>query len=160
MIISKKGITKALIRLRGCAGWSAPVLFANPRGQVFTCRGQNVLKSLKIVIVKANSADPDEMPHSGALQLGLHSSLSKDSSRAFQHTVQRVRPFTKKYKEYTIFACSYTGHTVLVNVIPATAIVLHFLYLSGYNFFSILHLSCRTNDLQFSLVLQTHALVL
>ena len=28
-----------LIRLRGCAGWSAPVLFANPRRQVFSCRG-------------------------------------------------------------------------------------------------------------------------
>ena len=25
----------ALIRLRGCAGWSAPLLFANPRRQVF-----------------------------------------------------------------------------------------------------------------------------
>ena len=29
-ILTKKQITKALIRLRGCAGWSAPVLFANP----------------------------------------------------------------------------------------------------------------------------------
>ena len=36
---SKKRITKALIRLRGCAGWSAPVLFANPRRQVFSRRG-------------------------------------------------------------------------------------------------------------------------
>ena len=39
MILSKKRITKALIRLRGCAGWSAPVLFANPRRQVFSRRG-------------------------------------------------------------------------------------------------------------------------
>ena len=30
MILSKIKITKALVRLRGCAGWSAPVLFANP----------------------------------------------------------------------------------------------------------------------------------
>ena len=30
MIHSKKRITKALIRLRGCAGCSAPVLFAPP----------------------------------------------------------------------------------------------------------------------------------
>ena len=30
ILLSKKRITKALIRLRGCAGWSAPVLFANP----------------------------------------------------------------------------------------------------------------------------------
>ena len=34
MMLSKKRITKALIRLHGCAGWSAPLLFANPRGQV------------------------------------------------------------------------------------------------------------------------------
>ena len=29
LVLSKKQITKALIRLRGCAGWSAPLLFAN-----------------------------------------------------------------------------------------------------------------------------------
>ena len=29
MILSNKSITKALIRLRGCAGWSAPLLFSN-----------------------------------------------------------------------------------------------------------------------------------
>ena len=39
IILSKKRITKALIRLRGCAGWSAPVLFANHRKQVFSCQG-------------------------------------------------------------------------------------------------------------------------
>ena len=39
MILSKKQITKALFRLRGCAGWSAPVLFANPQRQVFLRRG-------------------------------------------------------------------------------------------------------------------------
>ena len=30
MILSNKLITKALIRLQGCAGWSVPLLFANP----------------------------------------------------------------------------------------------------------------------------------
>ena len=35
MILSNKPITKVLIRLRGCAGWSAPLLLANPRRQVF-----------------------------------------------------------------------------------------------------------------------------
>ena len=35
MILSTKRITKVLIRLRGCACWSAPVLFANPQRQVF-----------------------------------------------------------------------------------------------------------------------------
>ena len=36
MILLDKRITKALINLRGCAGWSVPVLFANPRRQVFS----------------------------------------------------------------------------------------------------------------------------
>ena len=35
MILSKKRITKALIRLHGCAGWSATVLFTTPHRQVF-----------------------------------------------------------------------------------------------------------------------------
>ena len=39
MILSKKRITKVLIRLRRWAGWSAPVLFANPRRQVFSRPG-------------------------------------------------------------------------------------------------------------------------
>ena len=30
MLVSNTRITKGLIRLRGCAGWSAPVLFAIP----------------------------------------------------------------------------------------------------------------------------------
>ena len=34
MIFSKKRITKALICLRGCAGWSAPLMFTYSRGQV------------------------------------------------------------------------------------------------------------------------------
>ena len=45
MILSKKRITKALISLRGCAGWSAPVLFANPQRQVFSRRGPNHIDS-------------------------------------------------------------------------------------------------------------------
>ena len=39
MILSNKQTTKALIRQRGCAGWSAPLLFGNPRRQVFSRRG-------------------------------------------------------------------------------------------------------------------------
>ena len=38
MVLSKQRSTKALIRLRGWAGWSAPMLFANPRRQVFSHR--------------------------------------------------------------------------------------------------------------------------
>ena len=38
MILYKRRITKALIRLRGCAGWTVPLLFANPERQVFSRR--------------------------------------------------------------------------------------------------------------------------
>ena len=41
MILSRKQITKALISLGGCTGWSAPLLFANPRRQVFSRHGPN-----------------------------------------------------------------------------------------------------------------------
>ena len=41
MLVSNKPITEVLIRLRGCAGWSAPVLFANLGRQVFSRRGPN-----------------------------------------------------------------------------------------------------------------------
>ena len=44
MVLSKKRITKALIRLRRCTGWSAPVLFTNPGRQVFSRRGPNYTK--------------------------------------------------------------------------------------------------------------------
>ena len=43
MILSKKRITKALTRLRRCAGWSVPVLFAEPRRQVISHCGPNDL---------------------------------------------------------------------------------------------------------------------
>ena len=34
MILSKKQTTKALVSLHGCAGWSAPLLFANPEDRL------------------------------------------------------------------------------------------------------------------------------
>ena len=45
----KKRITKALNRLRRCAGWSAPVLVANPRRQVFSRRGPNFCPYLHLL---------------------------------------------------------------------------------------------------------------
>ena len=39
MILNKKLITKVLISQPGCAGWSAPLLLANPQKQVFSHRG-------------------------------------------------------------------------------------------------------------------------
>ena len=40
MLLSNKLITKALIRLHGCAGWTAPLLFTNPQRQVFSLQVQ------------------------------------------------------------------------------------------------------------------------
>ena len=40
MILSKQGITKALISLRGCAGWSAPLLFSNPIDRFYRVEAQ------------------------------------------------------------------------------------------------------------------------
>ena len=72
-------MTKVLIKLRGCADWSAPVLFANPRRQVLWRQDSyhGVLKGvpgriflnynaflfLKDVLIIANSVYPDEMQH-------------------------------------------------------------------------------------------------
>ena len=39
MILSNEQITKAPSRLCGSAGWSVPLLFTNPRIQVFSCQG-------------------------------------------------------------------------------------------------------------------------
>ena len=54
MELSKKRMTKALIRLRGCAGWSAPVLFENPQRQVFSRRGP-IIKTCKNNVTVADS---------------------------------------------------------------------------------------------------------
>ena len=43
IMLFNKQITKALIRLRGCPGWSAAVLFANLLKQVFSLRGPYII---------------------------------------------------------------------------------------------------------------------
>ena len=54
MILSKKQITKALIRLRGCTGWPVPMLFANPQRQVFSRQGPFYLQNrLKVELKKS-----------------------------------------------------------------------------------------------------------
>ena len=53
MILSSKWITKALIRLRGCAGRSARLVFTKPRRQIFSRRGQLEWKFLKLVRIRS-----------------------------------------------------------------------------------------------------------
>ena len=40
MLLSKEGITKVLISLRGCANWSVPLLFAKPEDRVSCVEAQ------------------------------------------------------------------------------------------------------------------------
>ena len=55
MVLSKKRITKVLIRLHGSAGWSAPVLFANPRRQVFPRRGPIIHVFFQTIFFSVNT---------------------------------------------------------------------------------------------------------
>ena len=47
MVLPKQRITKALISLRGCAGWSVPLLFTNPQRQVSLRRGPLIIVFLR-----------------------------------------------------------------------------------------------------------------
>ena len=61
MILSNKRITKELIRLHGCAGWSAPVLFPNHRRQVISRRGPFIgLSFQEKNLSYANIKNPDK----------------------------------------------------------------------------------------------------
>ena len=42
IILSRQRTTKALMRLRWCAGWSAPLLFAYCKKEVFSWRGSSI----------------------------------------------------------------------------------------------------------------------
>ena len=61
MILSKKRIAKALIRLRGCEGWSAPVLFENTRRQVFSRRGPCVVHQARLRELHKRSRIPGKL---------------------------------------------------------------------------------------------------
>ena len=57
MILFSKQITKALISQCGCAGWSAPLLFANPQRQVFSRRGPNMNMYTTIIHVMVHGCN-------------------------------------------------------------------------------------------------------
>ena len=54
MIFSNQRLTKALLRLRECADWFAPLLFANPPRQVFSYRGPIYLCSSIVLHAQIN----------------------------------------------------------------------------------------------------------
>ena len=51
MIMSNEQITKVLIRLCGCTGWSAPLLFAVHQRHVFLCKGSYVTDIREVTIM-------------------------------------------------------------------------------------------------------------
>ena len=57
MILSKRRLTKALISLCGCTGWSAPLLFANHRMHVFSCRGPIMISCFRYESNKCNNTE-------------------------------------------------------------------------------------------------------
>ena len=85
MVLSKNRITKALIRLHGCEGWSAPLLFANSRRQVFLRRGlpmaihtdQLQIQFCAIVLSRERNNNNTDQTRADA-QAGLHHSGRKN----------------------------------------------------------------------------------
>ena len=59
MILSKTGIKKALISLRGCAGWSAPLLFVNRIEGKSSC----TLSREKLILLHADNKGTDQSAH-------------------------------------------------------------------------------------------------
>ena len=66
MILFSKQITKALIRMSGCAGWFATLLFITPLRQVYSRRGPFVPNCFKI-----RSVDSDKKIFTG-FPFGYH----------------------------------------------------------------------------------------
>ena len=66
MMLSNKRITKALIRLSECAGWSAPLLFANIPKTGFLAQLLNAMRK-RFVHYYANKGEVPRMGGGGTL---------------------------------------------------------------------------------------------
>ena len=102
MILSKKRISKALIRLRGCAGWSAPVLFANPRRQVFLATRPNYngyFASLLLYTYTSHNIKPSV---TSPCNFNARTRISHNDLRSSQRTSQVMFPF-----KLFVFAVSF-----------------------------------------------------
>ena len=73
IILPRNRITKALISLRGCTGWSAPLLFASPPKTVFLaswpiyCRRLNPCPAEPGFIFFENIVDQDQLASDEAI---------------------------------------------------------------------------------------------
>ena len=89
-------MTKALNRLRGCAGWSAPVLFANPQRQVFSRRGP-IIKTCKNNVTLADSESLGRSPTRKMASVGRARSYSTSTNSHIRVvSQQRTTPRSSK----------------------------------------------------------------
>ena len=109
IILSKQRTTKALIRLRRCAGWSAPLLFAYDIRHIFSWPGSFVLnwfstKSFRFLILVFVFIETNRLWKSDRQIISICSET---------HTVPNINNYIKLYieqgndaiVEYTIFIC-------------------------------------------------------
>ena len=83
MVLSKQRITKALIRLRGCAGWSSPLLFANLRRQVCSRRGPNYMSYFQVFLKIISYQNCQKRFRSAEIKMAVRA---------------KIRSFFKRYK--------------------------------------------------------------
>ena len=93
MILSNKRITKALIRLRECAGWSASVLFANPRRQVFLRRGPFAVLALSCLKVQRKAKIRNRYNQAPLLTRNTIWESDKNTRKHHTQESQEVSPF-------------------------------------------------------------------
>ena len=73
--LSRQRTTKVLIRLRGCAGWSAPLLFAYGR-MVFSWCGSHINEALQLCKPRPEKTFLRSL-RPGKTQIGLHSTEAR-----------------------------------------------------------------------------------
>ena len=114
MILAKIRITKALIRLRGCAGWSAPVLFANPRRQVFLRRGpfttKMILNVLQCELFAFHRTEVCKQIIPNVLEALSTNSVNQDQTPTV--VIRSIIHVTNHYVDIYILVCSHTNDYV------------------------------------------------
>ena len=114
MLLSEKRITTALIRLRGCTGWSVPLLFPNLRRQVFLRRGPYI------------EAPPSFTSDLGILLINGHNHfkasyfewiiIMAQKAVHMQHQAWFSMPCVSKYWKYTMFVLGLVK--IICNIVP------------------------------------------
>ena len=97
MILSNKGITKALIRIP--AGWSVPLLFTNPEDRFSHVKAHFQYKFILWIKI---SVDPDQLASSEGLIMKLHYKNGWKSEVDLAFTI-----FKKTLQEHDTYKVDY-----------------------------------------------------